>query len=73
MKLKLTMDHGYGISVDEHFVVTNVHVIEDVMNDASKEVRIFNAAIGEYSCVVFHHNAHQDFALLCFALSKEER
>ena len=29
--------------------MTNMHVIEDVMNDASKEVGIFNAAIGEYS------------------------
>ena len=38
---KVEIDQGSGIIVDEHFVVTNMHVIEDVMNDASKEVGIF--------------------------------
>ena len=62
---KVEIDHGSGFIVDEHFVVTNMHVIEDVMNDASKEVTIFNAAIKECSCVVFDHDARKDLALLC--------
>ncbi|XP_068727979.1 uncharacterized protein [Montipora capricornis] len=62
---KVEIDHGSGIIVHEHFVVTNMHVIEDVMNDASNEVTIFNAVIKERSCVVFHHDARRDLALLC--------
>ena len=63
---KVEIYHGSGIIVDERFVVTNMYVIEDVMNDASKEVSIFNAAIGECPCIVFHHDARKDLALLCF-------
>ncbi|XP_068676337.1 uncharacterized protein [Montipora foliosa] len=59
------IDHGSGIIVQEHFVVTNMHVIEDVMYDASKEVSIFNAVFGECSCEVVHYDAHKDLALLC--------
>ncbi|XP_068727978.1 uncharacterized protein [Montipora capricornis] len=62
---KVEIEHGSGIIVHEHFVVTNKHVIEDVMNDTSKEVSIFNAAIGECSCEVVHYDAHKDLALLC--------
>ena len=62
---RVEIDHGSGIIVHEHFVVTNKHVIEDVMNDASKEVSIFNAAIGECSCEVVHYDAEKDLALLC--------
>ena len=63
---KVEIEHGSGIIVHEHFVVTNMHVIEDVISDASKEVSIFNAAIGECSCEVVHYDAHKDLALLCF-------
>ena len=62
---RVEIDHGSGIIVHEHFVVTNKHVIEDVMNDASKEVSIFNAAIGECPCEVVHCDAKKDLALLC--------
>ena len=62
---RVEIDHGSGIIVHEHFVVTNKHVIEDVMNDTSKEVSIFNAAIGECSCEVVHCDARKDLALLC--------
>ena len=63
---RVEIDHGSGIIVHEHFVVTNKHVIEDVMNDTSKEVSIFNAAIGECSCEVVHYDARKDLALLYF-------
>ena len=63
---KVEIDHGSGIIVHEHFVVTNNHVVGDAMNDASREVSIFNAAIGECSCEVGHYDARKDLALLYF-------
>ena len=43
---KIEIEHGSGFIIHDHFVITNKHVIEDVLNDQTKQV---NTEIHRYS------------------------
>ena len=36
---KIELEHGSGFIIHDHFVITNKHVIEDVLNDQSKKAK----------------------------------
>ena len=61
---KMEIDHGSGFIIHDHFIVTNKHVIVDVVNDKTKEICISNAAIGELNCEVIEDDGLKDLALL---------
>ena len=62
------IEHGSGFILQEHFVITNKHVIESALNDNSNKTRILisNAALGEHElpCKIAHYDAGKDLALL---------
>ena len=62
------IEHGSGFIIQDHFVITNKHVIESALNDNSNNTRILisNAALGEHElpCKIAHYDAGKDLALL---------
>ena len=59
------IEHGSGFVIQDHFILTNKHVIETYLDDKdSYEIRISNASIGELSCKVAHCDPGKDLALL---------
>ena len=62
------IEHGSGFIMQDHFVITNKHVIESALNDNSNNTRILisNAALGEHElpCKIAHYDAGKDLALL---------
>ena len=62
------IEHGSGFILQEHFVITNKHVIESALNDNSNNTRILisNAVLGDVGlpCEVAHSDAGKDLALL---------
>ena len=66
--------HGSGFVIADNFVITNKHVIDEVMSDRTLEVRILNETIRDMPCVVVHCDAGSDLALLCcFGLNLRRR
>ena len=68
------IEHGSGFIIQDHFVLTNRHVIETYLdNEHSHEIRFSNASIGELSCKVTHVDPGKDLALLyCPDLNLQE-
>ena len=62
------IEHGSGFIIQDHFVITNKHVIESALNDNSNNTRILisNAALGEHElpCKIAHYDAGKDLALV---------
>ena len=62
------IEHGSGFIIQDHFVVTNKHVIESALNDNSNNTQILisNAALGEHElpCEIAHVDKFKDLALL---------
>ena len=59
------IEHGSGFVIQDHFILTNKHVIETYLNEKdSYEIRISNASIDELSCKVAHCDTGKDLALL---------
>ena len=62
------IEHGSGFIIQDHFVITNKHVIESALNDNSNNTRILisNAVLGDVGlpCEVAHSDAGKDLALL---------
>ena len=62
------VEHGSGFIIQDHFIITNKHVIELALNDESHitQVLISNAASGDVRlpCEVAHYDAGKDLALL---------
>ena len=61
---KVEIEHGSGFIIHDHFIITNKHVVEDVVCDNTKRIGISNAAIGELPCEVARYDAGKDLALL---------
>ena len=60
------IENGSGFIVQEHFIITNRHVIETYLNKTgSYKILISNATINELPCTVAHYDAGKDLALLC--------
>ena len=55
------IDHGSGFIINDHYIITNKHVIDDA---DGKEIVICNALISELPCEVFYTDGGQDLALL---------
>ena len=55
------IDHGSGFIINNHYVITNKHVIADA---DGKEIVICNALISELPCEVFYTDGRKDLALL---------
>ena len=55
------IDHGSGFIINNHYVITNKHVIADA---DGKEIVICNALISELPCEVFYTDGGKDLALL---------
>ena len=68
------IENGSGFIVQEHFIITNKHVIETYLNETgSYEILISNATINELPCTVAHYDAGKDLALLyCPNLNLEQ-
>ena len=62
------IEHGSGFIIQDHFVVTNKHVIESALNDNSNNTRILisSASLGEHElpCKIAHYDGGKDLALL---------
>ena len=62
------VEHGSGFIIQDHFIITNKHVIELALNDESHitQVLISNAALGDVRlpCEVAHYDVGKDLALL---------
>ena len=62
------VEHGSGFIIQDHFIITNKHVIELALNDESHitQVLISNTALGDVRlpCEVAHYDAGKDLALL---------
>ena len=62
------VEHGSGFIIQDHFIITNKHVIQLALNDESHitQVLISNAALGDVGlpCEVAHYDAGKDLALL---------
>ena len=62
------VEHGSGFIIQDHFIITNKHVIESALNDEShiSEILISKAALGDVGlpCEVAHYDASKDLALL---------
>lgn len=56
------IDHGSGFIINDHYVITNKHVIDDA---DGKEIVISNASISELPCEVVYTDGGKDLALLC--------
>jgi len=70
----IEIENGSGFIVQEHFIITNRHVIETHLNDTGRyEILISNAAIDELPCMVARYDAGKDLALLyCPNLNLEQ-
>ena len=68
------IEHGSGFIIQDHFVLTNRHVIETYLDDEhSYEIRFSNESISELSCKVAHVDPGKDLALLyCPDLNLQE-
>ena len=68
------IEHGSGFIIQDHFVLTNRHVIETCLDDEhSYEIRFSNESIDELSCKVAHVDLGKDLALLyCPDLNLQE-
>ena len=68
------IEHGSGFIIQDHFVLTNKHVIETYLDDEhSYEIRFSNESISELSCKVAHVDPGKDLALLyCPDLNLQE-
>ena len=61
-KQKVEIEHGSGFIINDHYVLTNKHVIDDA---DGKEIFISNASIGELFCkVAYTGDSGKDLALL---------
>ena len=58
---KVEIEHGSGFIINDHFVITNKHVIDDAED---KKIVVSNASIGELSCKVDYTDIKEDLALL---------
>ena len=58
---KVEIEHGSGFIINDHFVITNKHVIDDAED---KKIFICNASIGELPCKVAYTDIKKDLALL---------
>ena len=58
---KVEIEHGSGFIINDHYVLSNKHVIDDA---DGKEVFISNASIGELLCEVAFTDSGKDLALL---------
>ena len=58
---KVEIEHGSGFIINDHFVITNKHVIDDA---EGKKIVISNASIGELPCKVAYTDIKKDLALL---------
>ena len=62
------VEHGSGFIIQDHFIITNMHVIESALNDESHitQILISKAALGDVGlpCEVAHYDAGKDLALL---------
>ena len=62
------VEHGSGFIIQDHFIITNTHVIESALNDKSNVTKILisNAALGKHAlpCKIAHYDAGTDLALL---------
>ena len=59
------IEHGSGFIIQDHFILTNKHVIETYLNEKdSYEVHISNSSIGRLSCNVAFCDPGKDLALL---------
>ena len=58
---KVEIEHGSGFIINDHYVVTNKHVIDDA---DGKEIFISNASVGELFCRVAYTDSGKDLALL---------
>ena len=62
------VEHGSGFIIQDHFIITNKHVIELAHNDESHitQILISKAALGDVGlpCEVAHYDAGKDLALL---------
>ena len=58
---KVEIEHGSGFIINDHFVITNKHVIDEAED---KKILICNASIGELPCKVAYTDIKKDLALL---------
>ena len=58
---KVEIEHGSGFIINDHFVITNKHVIDDAED---KKIFVCNASIGELPCKVAYTDIKKDLALL---------
>ena len=59
------IEHGSGFVIQDHFILTNKHVIQTYLDEKdSYKICISNASIGELSCKVAHCEPVKDLALL---------
>ena len=58
------IDHGSGFIVGDNLIITCKHVIDDVLCDNTKEVRIANEFIADLPCEVVLNDPSADLALL---------
>ena len=58
---KVEIEHGSGFIINNHFVITNKHVIDDAKD---KKIVVCNASIGELPCKVAYTDIKKDLALL---------
>ena len=68
------IENGSGFIVQEHFIITNRHVIETYLNKTGNyAILISNVAIKELPCMVAYYDAGKDLALLyCPSLNIEQ-
>ena len=72
----IEIENGSGFIVQEHFIITNRHVIEETyLNETGRyKILISNAAISDLPCMVAHYDAGKDLALLyCPNLNLKQR
>ena len=62
------VEHGSGFIIQDHFIITNKHVIESALNDESHitQILISKAALADVGlpCEVAHYDVGKDLALL---------
>lgn len=81
-KEPVEIEHGSGFIINDHYVITNKHVVEEVANEhvveesERKEILIYNAAIGGKGLLgeVADTDSTKDLALIyCKELNIEQR
>jgi len=58
------LGHGSGFIIGDHLLITNKHVIQDALDDKTKEIRISNNVVDELPCEVVHCDPRTDLAIL---------